>query len=86
MDEHEFAALLDDLQNNQGNTYAHWWNEDWTDDRSGTIRLSRGPGKMAIVQEGSRVPVHCHALHRALVDKDLWKDTTRILYATGCAC
>ena len=83
-------ALLEDIQSNHGDNYAHWWTEDWeaseksyNDYRDGSIRLTRGPGKIVIVEEGSNGPMNCYAVHRALVKENLWKDTTRILFSSG---
>jgi len=93
-------ALLEDIQNNGGNNFAHMWKEDFEEAQrsyanfeAGKIRLCRGPGRLVLVeqqeeeeqqdQSSSRsshpVLVNNHALHRALVEADLWKDTTRLL-------
>lgn len=83
-------ALLDDIECNHGSNYEHWWIEDWKaaeksykDYRNGAIRLTRGPGKVVIVEEGNSGTLNCYALHRALVEENLWNDTTRILFASG---
>jgi len=84
-------SLLEDIQNNNGNKHEHLWKDglelaqkSYNDYQAGKIRLTRGPGKMVIVEEGSdATPIDCHALHRALVEENLWKDTTRILLASA---
>lgn len=84
-------SLLEDIQNNNGKKYEHLWKDgleaaqkSYSDYQAGKIRLTRGPGKVVVVEEESDVtPLDCHALHRALVEENLWKGTTRILLARG---
>jgi hypothetical protein len=79
--------LLKDIGNQGGGGYESLWRagydeamEGYQDLQEGRAVLSRGSGKMAILNErlGSQ-RLSPYALHRGLVESDLWHGTNRIL-------
>jgi hypothetical protein len=51
----------------------------YQDIQEGRARLSKGPGKMALLEERPNSRMSPYALHRGLVESGLWKDTSRVL-------
>jgi hypothetical protein len=51
----------------------------YEDIREGRAVLSRGPGKMAVLDDRPGSRLSPYALHRGLVESGLWRDTARVL-------
>lgn len=85
----QLLHILRDLAQNQGNEYRALWEQDldrarqsFTEFCNGKITLTPGPGSIVLVKESSsgQRPMDSHALHRALMESDLWPHgSTRIL-------
>lgn len=84
----QLEDILKDVTQNDGKGYKELWQADmeaacksWDEFRKGKNTLTRGPGKIVLVQQesSSSTTMDPHALHKALLHTNLWSDTTRIL-------
>lgn len=77
--------LLHDLSQD-GTRYEPLWKagfeealNGWEDVVEGRVSVSKGPGNIAIVLEKPDSTLSPYALHRALTEGNIWKDTHRVL-------